>query len=300
MSLYPKSYRTLRPHWRQRIAFSLLGIVLLYAPFAVLTRGLLWLTGTPLLPDAHRICMRMPIQWLGQPWMYATMIEQPMYLGSVLVLPAIALFVGPLFCGWLCPAGGITEYLSRLVPSRFQIDLSGKVNPVPVRYGFTIGMMGASFIGANVCCSFCNFTYTQNLISAVFGDFTGIAYWASFMVAGFVLWFFVLGLFTRGGRGWCNFLCPAGALQGLTHSLGRWLRIGRSVQIDHSLCRNCKMCVSTCPTWAISRNEDTTEINIHGCNVCMDCAKVCEHHAIAYRPNKGEIRRVDTVERAHA
>jgi ferredoxin-type protein NapH len=292
MSLYPKSYRTLLPHWLRRIGFAVLGVILLYAPFALLTRGLLWLTGTPLLPDAHRICLRMPIQWLSQPWMYGTMIEQPLYLVAVLVLPAMAVFTGPLFCGWLCPAGGITEYLSRLMPTRFQIDLSGKVNPTPVRYGFTVGMMGASFVGANVCCSFCNFTYTQNLISAVFGDFTGIAYWASFMIVGFVLWFFILGLFTRGGRGWCNFLCPAGAVQGLGHALGRWLRLGRSVQIDTHACRGCKSCSSVCPAWAISTKDEESKINIHQCNVCLDCTKVCSQDAIAYRANKAAPKAV--------
>jgi ferredoxin-type protein NapH len=289
MSLYPKVYHSLRRHWLRRFLFFLLGIVLLYAPFALLTRLVLWLTGTPLLPDVHRICMRMPIQWLAQPWMYGTILEQPMYLGSVLVLPLAALFVGPLFCGWLCPAGGLTEYLSRLVPPRFQIDLAGKVNATPVRYGFTMGMMGASFVGANVCCSFCNFTHTQNIISGIFGDFGGLAYWVSFTVASFILWFFVLGLFTRGGRGWCNFLCPAGALQGLTHSLGRWLRIGRSVQIDHDLCQDCKSCVSTCPAWAIT-SRSKPQINLHACNGCMDCVQVCSQGAIAYRANKGPAR----------
>ena len=251
MSLYPTTYRTLRRHWFHRFLVFLLGIVLLYAPFALFTRLVLWLSGTPLLPDAHRICLRMPIQWLAQPWMYGTMIQQPAYLVAILILPGIALFVGPVFCGWMCPAGGMTEYLSRLVPPRFQMDLGGKVNPVPIRYGFLVGMMVASFIGGNVCCSFCNFTHTQNIISAVFGDFTGITYWASFMVISFVLWFVVLGLFTKGGRGWCNLLCPAGALQGLTHSLGRWLRLGRSVQVQQSQCGGCKTCVSTCPTLSL-------------------------------------------------
>lgn len=292
MSLYPKTYRTLRRHWFHRFLVFLLGIVLLYAPFALFTRLILWLSGSPLLPDAHRICMRMPIQWLAQPWMYGTMIEQPAYLVSILVLPGVALFVGPLFCGWMCPAGGLTEYLSRLVPPRFQLDLGGKINPVPVRYGFTVGMMVTSFIGGNVCCSFCNFTHTQNLISAAFGDFTGIAYWASFMVVSFVLWFVVLGLFTKGGRGWCNLLCPAGALQGLTHSLGRWLRLGRSVQIQPGQCRGCKTCLSTCPTWAISMKEETMQVSSHACNVCMDCTKVCSRNAIAYRPNRGPASRV--------
>jgi ferredoxin-type protein NapH len=285
MALYPKTYRELIPHWARRFVFFLLGIVLLYAPFALLTRLVLWATGTPLLPDAHRICLRMPIQWLAQPWMYGTMIEQPMYLGAVLVLPLAALFVGPLFCGWLCPAGGLTEYLSRLVPSRFQMDLGGKVNPTPIRYGFMVGMMGASFVGANVCCSFCNFTHTQNIISGLSGDLLGLSYWASFTIVSFVLWFFVLGLFTKGGRGWCNFLCPAGALQGLAHSLGRWLRLGRSVQIDAGLCCGCKICASTCAAWAIT-SQSEARINIHACNVCLDCARVCSQNAIGYRPNK--------------
>ena len=287
MSLYPKTYRTLRRHWFHRFLVFLLGIVLLYAPFALFTRLVLWLSGSPLLPDAHRICLRMPIQWLAQPWMYGTMIQQPAYLVAILFLPGIALFVGPVFCGWMCPAGGMTEYLSRLVPTRFQMDLGGKVNPVPIRYGFMVGMMVASFIGGNVCCSFCNFTHTQNIISAVFGDFTGITYWASFMVISFVLWFVVLGLFTKGGRGWCNLLCPAGALQGLTHSLGGWLRLGRSVQIQESQCRGCKTCVSTCPTWAISVKEDKMRIDSHACNICMDCSKVCSRNAIAFRRNRG-------------
>jgi ferredoxin-type protein NapH len=300
MSLYPKTYRKLRRHWLYRILFFFLGIALLYAPLALLTRVILWASGSPLLPDVHRVCMRMPIQWLAQPWMYGTMIEQPAYLVAVLVLPLAAVLVGPLFCGWLCPAGGLTEYLSRLVPTRFQLDLGGKVSGVPIRYGFTAGMMVAAFIGGNVCCSFCNFTHTQNLISAATGDLTGLSYWASFTIASFVIWFGILGLFTRGGRGWCNLLCPAGALQGLGHSLGRWLRLGRSVQVDGSRCAGCKVCVSTCPAWAISHKDGKTTIDIHACNVCMDCIHVCSRQAIAYRPNSGqEVPDARVADQAH-
>ena len=174
----------------------------------------------------------MPIQWLGQPWMYGTIFSDPTYLVAVLVLPIAALFLGPLFCGWMCPAGQMTEFLSRVVPPRFQINLIGKVNPVPVRLGFMVGMMGVAYVGGNACCSFCNFTHTQNIINAGFGNFLGITYLASFTIVSFMLWFFVMGLFTRGGRGWCNFLCPAGALMGLTHRLGVKLKISRQVKID--------------------------------------------------------------------
>ena len=292
MSLYPEAYRSLRRHWSHRFLTFLLGIVLLYAPPALLTRLILWASGSPLIPDAHRVCMRMPIQWLAQPWMYATMLEQPAYLVVVLILPTVALFVGPMFCGWMCPAGGLTEFLSRLVPPRFQLDLGGRLNAAPIRYGFMVGMMVVAFLGGNVCCSFCNFSHTQNLISALFGDTTGITYWASFTVVSFVLWFMVLGLFTKGGRGWCNFLCPAGALQGLTHSLSGWLHLGRSVQIEHGQCNGCKACLSACPAWAISMPEDTMQVNAHACNICLDCTKICRRNAIALRPNRGNASQI--------
>jgi ferredoxin-type protein NapH len=206
MSPYPAAYRRLLPHWAKRFGFFLLGIVLLYAPFALLTRWFLWLAGKPYVGDAHNLCLRMPIQWLAQPWMWGTIFSDATYLFAVVLLPAIALLLGPLFCGWMCPAGLMTEFLSRIVPPRFQINLAGKINPVPVRYGFMAGMMGIAFIGGNACCSFCNFTHAQNIINAGFGDFLGLSYLASFSIVSFVLWFFVMGLFTKGGRGWCNFL----------------------------------------------------------------------------------------------
>jgi len=283
--MYPAQYRKMFRHWTYRFAFFLLGIILLYAPFALLTRLILWATNSPLLADSHRICLRMPIQWLLQPWMYSTMIEQPVYLVAVLVLPMLALFLGPLFCGWMCPAGQMTEFLSRIVPPRFQINLGGKLDYTPIRYGFTVGMMAAPMVSGNTCCSFCNFTHAQNIISAVFGDFLGISFWASFTLVSFVLWLVVLGLFTKGGRGWCNLLCPAGALMGLFHFLGTRLRLGRSMQVDPKLCRNCKSCVSFCPAWAISTLKETSKINPHACTVCMDCTHVCPQSAIAYGSN---------------
>jgi ferredoxin-type protein NapH len=280
--MYPQFFRKLTSHWLTRFGFFLLGILLLYAPFAFLPKIILALTNSPYDSDVHRICLRMPIQWLAQPWMYQTILETPVYWIAVLILPIIALFLGPLFCGWLCPAGQITEILSRLIPPRFQIKLSTKINPAPVRYGFTAGIMAVSFIGGNACCSFCNFTHTQSIISAIFGDFAGLTYWASFTIVSFGLWFVALGLFTQGGRGWCNFLCPSGALMGLAHSIGSRFKFGRSVKIERALCQNCKTCANVCPAWAISVQDNVTQINTHSCNGCMDCIKTCPQNAITY------------------
>jgi len=92
-----------------------------------------------------------------------------------------------------------------------------------------------------------------------------------------------MGLFTRGGRGWCNFLCPAGAMMGLFHALGTRIRFARRVRIEQAACTRCETCVSTCPAWAITHpKEKDLAINYHGCTGCMDCARVCPAKAISY------------------
>ncbi len=266
-----------RRHLLLRIVFLLVGIALFYAPLALLPRLFGWLTGSPLLPDAHRLCLRMPFEWLSQPWMWGRLVGDAHYLFGVALLPLVALLIGPWFCGWLCPAGVFTELLSRLVPDRFEIHLGGRIDPAPIRYGVLVGMLASPFLGGYVCCSFCNFTMMQALVSAAGGDFTGLAAWASFTFATFVVWFFVLGLFSKGGRGWCNLLCPAGAAMGLAYAIGlRRLPWQRGIRIDPHSCTGCGACARECPAWAIRGHR----VDPHACNLCRDCLHVCPAGAV--------------------
>ena len=266
-----------RRHLLWRVAFLLLGLALFYAPMALLPRLVGWLTTSPLLPDVHRLCLRMPFEWLSQPWMWPTLLGDAHYLFGVLLLPLVALMAGPWFCGWLCPAGVFTELLSRVVPDRFKLRLGGRIDPTPIRYGMLLGMFASPFLGGYVCCSFCNFTMMQALVSAAAGDFTGLSAWASFTLLTFVVWFFVLGLLVQGGRGWCNLLCPAGAVQGLAYAIGlKRLPWQRGIVVDEARCTDCGTCAAKCPAWAIRGHA----VDPHACNLCRDCLYVCPADAI--------------------
>ncbi|MCP4599371.1 MAG: 4Fe-4S binding protein [Proteobacteria bacterium] len=269
----------MRSHIALRVFFFFVGIFLFYAPSAVLVRVLLHATDSHLQPDAHRICLRMPFEWLLQPWMYSTMVREPLYLIGLVLLPSLAFLFGPVFCGWLCPAGSVTELLGRLLPDRFKLNLGGKLNPAPIRYGVLVGMMLSPFLGGYVCCTFCNFTMMQNLVSALTGNPTGLMTWASFTILTFALWFFFLGIFLKGGRGWCNLICPAGAVQGLAHVIGSRYNFSRAIRVDIKQCVDCDNCVRECPAWAFSSGGC---VNLHACNICRDCLHVCENGAISY------------------
>jgi len=269
------------------------GIVLFYAPFALLIKGVALLEPASSvgrsISDVHSACVRMPIGWLAMPWMWPSLGDNPFSWLPLLVLPLMALLLGPLFCGWLCPAGALPEYLGRLIPDRFKFDFKGRVDIVGLRYGFLIGFLIAPFITASVCCSLCNFSHMQSIVSAIAGDPTALIYVSTMGVLGMLLWIVVLGMFTVGGRGWCLYLCPAGSIMALTSALGRKLPWVRRIREDSSACTRCRSCASACPIRAIDVSEQAgARVEQHLCITCMDCLHACPAGALRYGRRSSE------------
>ena len=71
----------------------------------------------------------------------------PVSLIALALLAVVSLVFGPLYCGKLCPAGALPEFLSRLVPEKLQIDWSHHVRITPIRYGFLAGFFLAPLAG---------------------------------------------------------------------------------------------------------------------------------------------------------
>jgi ferredoxin-type protein NapH len=282
------------PLIRNRIAragFFFVGVALFYAPFALAYRafGAIF-PGTYAansIVDVHTACMRMPVGWLAQPWMYSSFTTNALYFVSILILPLAAVALSPLFCGWLCPAGAFPEFASRVVPDRFKFDMHGRVPIVPLRYGFFAGLLLAPFVTTSICCSYCNFTQMQNIVSFVTGNTAPLLFIGTTGVVTMVLWLVVLGLFMKGGRGWCMLLCPVGALTSLASGLtSRFKRLPR-VRHDAEACASCATCQDVCPVRAIDAGEDGhVRVGQYLCNGCMDCVKACPSGALRFRSER--------------
>lgn len=195
------SFETLRTHKWRYLAF-IMGFLLLVHPFALLIRAVYYVLGNPADPNLHRVCFRMPVEWLigGK---FEMFVGRPLTLLFIIAALATAFLFGPLFCGWLCPVGSFTESLSRQVPRRLKIDLSRNVNPAALRYGFFAAYAMAAIFGsitpespvleccapgtrslaqtlglASICCRYCASSQLQNIVDGIFNP-AALEYWHS-------------------------------------------------------------------------------------------------------------------------
>ena len=293
-----------RNKWRY-LSF-ILGFLFFVFPFAILIRIVYFFEGTVAAPTLHSVCFRMTVGWMFTGRYWITVLAQPIRFLPLMAM-LVAFFFGPLFCGWLCPLGSFTESLSRQVPRKFKIDLSGKINLGAVRYGFLVGFLLPLILGAigpttpvlggccapgseslaetmglaNICCRYCAASSLQNIVDAMTGNFGALAYWHTGGIIALISWLFIGGIFLHGGRGWC-WVCPLGALSNLVHYLGSKLGFTYKIKHDPSKCNDCGLCAKVCPTWAIKPSEKSVEINRHTCMICKECVTTCPRGALSY------------------
>lgn len=204
------------------------------------------------------------------------------YMGVALVFGILlsTFFFGRYWCSHLCPVGGTMELGSRFVPKFLKINYSS----VPAsffRYGYMTVFFLAPALGlGNLCCNYCNFATIPRLLGASFQQ-ADMAYFlrtAGLINLGLVV---ILGFLAKGGRGYCNLLCPIGALDAIANKIGVKSNL-RRVRVKDSKCNGCKICTAACPTWAIEVTDGKARIDQLSCMPCRTCEKVCPKEAIGY------------------
>lgn len=258
-----------------------LGFILFYAPFAFFQKTVLIFMGKDYEPTIHNLCLRIPIEHILDGRVLGAIGLSTV---STLILLGLAFVFGPVFCGRLCPSGALGEYVSRLVPERFKISWGEYLPVTYLRYGMLLGFIITPLWGGLLACAYCNFFVFDLLANYLLWGYA-VSFTSSLLLT-LILYLIVFGLFTKGGRGFCTFFCPVGAIQNFLHYWGRKIPVTYKLQINPSKCTACKMCVRKCPMQALLWQDGKLIYNSHICILCGDCSQLCPGGAIKYESGR--------------
>ncbi len=193
------------------------------------------------------------------------------------------------FCSWLCPVGTLSEYLWRagkkLLRRNFQLP---RWLDLPLR-GLKYLLLGffvwaVSTMPAAAIAAFMQSPY------GVIADVKMLNFFRHIGETGLIVLGVLVGASVLVQNFWCRYLCPYGALLGLT-SLFSPVRVRRNA----AACIDCAKCAKACPS-ALAVDK-LVSIKSAECTGCMECVAVCPAQGalqmalpeVRRIPNRGQI-----------
>ena len=197
---------------------------------------------------------------------------------------SVAIFFGPLFCGWICPFGAFQDFMAKVVGNRFiKEKREGFINRK-----FDSSMRWLRYVSLLVVIYFTAKSSVAVLESinpyhALLNLFIG-----EFAVIGLVILVLIALLSTFINRPWCKYLCPYGAFLGIFNIF----RV-KAIVREPSTCVGCKMCDKSCPM-NIEVSKERVVRN-HQCISCMECTshRACpKGDTVKMKGTKGIVEKV--------
>lgn len=243
--------------WVQLFFFILIALIAINHTLAEEGRGIPFLSSASL----HALCPFGGVVTLYQFITTGTFVQKVHQSSLVLMIIGVvlALFAGPVFCGWVCPFGTFQEWIAKIgkniFKKRYNHFIPTKIDNV-LRYLRYLVLIWVVFM-------------TARSMTLVFADvdpyFALFNFWTSEVAIGGLI---VLGLTILASlfveRPWCKYACPYGAFLGI-FNLFRIFSLRRNAET----CIDCKACDKACPM-----NIEVSKLTVvrdHQCISCMEC-----------------------------
>ena len=219
----------------------------------------------------------------------------------VVVLIVLTLVLGRIYCSIICPLGVLQDLLARFHRKKNKYSYSKEVRWLryPVLVVFVIA--GVAGIGSlfQLLAPYSSFgriatmlfqplwKMGNNLLAMAAEHYESYAFYSVdtwmrslpvFIIAAVTLVvLFVLAW--RGGRTYCNTICPVGTILSFFARFS-WLKI----RFDEDKCKNCSLCSKNCKAACIDYKTHTVDYS--RCVVCGNCIDSCKFGALSYSPPK--------------
>ena len=235
------------------------------------------------------------IGWLAKIQFLPAVLALNLVVVAVLVLVTFAF--GRIYCSVICPLGIMQDIISwlRRKKNRFSYSKEVKWLRYPVLVVF-IGALAAG-IGSFVALLAPYSSYGRmvtnllkplyelgnNVLAGIAEHYNSYAFYSvdvwirsvpTFIIA-LVCFLAIAFLAWRGGRTYCNTICPVGTVLSFFARFS-WMKI----HFDADKCRNCSLCTKNCKASCIDYKNHTVDYS--RCVVCGNCLEKCKFGALHY------------------
>ena len=222
-----------------------------------------------------------------------------LHVGVVAMLVVLTLVFGRIYCSVICPLGVMQDVVSRLHGIRKKNRFTYSKEKRWLRYGVLVVFIASALAGVNAVVSLLApyssygriasslmkpvYEAGNNVLAAIAEHFNSYAFYSvdvwmkslPMLVVASVTLVAIAVLAWRGGRTYCNTVCPVGTILSFRARFS-WLK----VRIDGSKCVNCGLCTKNCKASAIDFKNH--KIDYSRCVVCGDCIGKCNKGAISF------------------
>ena len=215
----------------------------------------------------------------------------------IVALLVLTLIFGRIYCSVICPLGIFQDVLARFRRKKNKYSYSKEVRWLryPVLVLFIIALVagvGAFFqllapyssYGRIATMIFQPIWMLGNNVLAAIAEradsyaFYSVDVWMKSLPVFGIAVVTVVVLFVlawRGGRTYCNTICPVGTVLSFFARFS-WLKI----RFDEEKCKNCSMCSKNCKAACI--DYKTHSVDYSRCVVCGNCISACKFGALKY------------------
>lgn len=245
--------------------------------------------------------------WLG--WM-----ARVQFLPAVLALNAVVIIAlllltlvfGRIYCSVICPLGVMQDVISHFNRRKNRFTHSPAltwlrlamlvvlVSAVALGIGSLVALLAPYSSYGRIATNLLQplYLWCNNCLASIAEHYESYAFYSrevwlrslpTFIIA--LLTLCIIGVLAwRGGRTYCNTICPVGTVLGYVARFS-WLK----VYFDADKCRSCSLCTKNCKASCIDYKSHTVDYT--RCVACGNCLDKCKFDALHYgHPKKQESK----------
>lgn len=216
--------------------------------------------------------------WYFSPYLIIQAASEHIMNGSFIVFCLMlicSMFLGRVWCGYLCPAGGLQECASN-------------VNSKPSKQGWRNYIKFVIWI-IWIAAVFLTFILGKNKVTINFFYMTdhgiSITEIYNYIIYYGVIFLLLIPALIHGRRAACHYICWMAPFMIIGSKIGQFLHIPQlHIEADTSKCISCKKCNSVCPMGldVAKMIEEGTNSKCSECIQCGACVDNCTKKAIKY------------------